>query len=359
MDGFVARNNFIRVVVWNVLILLVSSVCEPFSLYAARPSSRLPSARSALVIDRASGKVLFSRFPHIKKQPASTMKVLTALVVMDHLPLERIITVEASAGRTQPTHISLREGERFYVRDLLRALLIGSANDAAKALALEVAGSERKFADRLNEKARMLGARNSNFVTPNGLPAENQYSTAYDLIQIFKAAEKNSFITMTLATKFAVIQSLGGRKISLKNHNKMLFRDRREFIGKTGWTRTARHCFVGRIGRGGREVFVALLGSGKKWDDLRYFADRYVGGSPQGVSSRTARRKGEAGGGRYSVVQTQTALKRAGYFRPKPTGYFGKITREALIRFQKDHGLDPDGIVGPKTWAILSRYLVE
>lgn len=329
------------------------------SARAASSSGALPKAKSALVIDSASGKVLFSRLSHTKRQPASTVKLMTALVAMDTLPLDDVVTIDASVTRTQPTHIHLRPGERFYVRDLLRAVLINSANDAAKALAVASAGSEWRFVSRMNEKAKALGATHSHFMTPNGLPAENQYSTAYDFIQIFREAEKSSFIVKTLGTKHAMIHSLGGRKVYLKNHNKMLFWDAREFIGKTGWTRAARHCFVGRIRHGNRSVYVSLFGSSKKWDDLRYFADRYVGGASSSSSRSASAQTKKKGSRGHNVTKIQSALREAGYFHRKPTGYFGSITRRALIQFQKAKGLKPDGIVGPKTWAMLSRYLPD
>lgn len=306
-----------------------------------------PTAKSALIIDRTSGEVLFSRSPNIKLAPASTTKILTALVVVDELPLNHIVNVSSQAVGVQPSRINLRAGEQFYVRDLLKALLINSANDAAVALAVAVSGSEWRFAQKMNQKAKSLGALNSNFVHASGLPAENQYSTVSDLIQIFRALETNAFLFNTLASRYAHIESLGGRRIRLKNHNKMLWRDERAINGKTGWTRNARHCFVGEMRHNGKSCFVAILGSKKTWPDLAYFADRFIGGSSSKVVSRSS----------YSVHQIQRALKNAGYFKVNPTGYFGRITKRAVIRFQKAHRLRADGIVGKETWRALSKYL--
>lgn len=322
------------------------------------PYHLLPTAKSAIIVEKTTGRVLFERQPNLKLPPASTVKLLTALVVLDRLTLDQVVTVHRSVVGTQPSRINLRAGEQFYVRDLVKAVLISSANDAARALAIAVAGSEWKFASLMNSKAKSLGATNSNFVTASGLPAENQYSTVSDLFQIMLAAEQNAFIMQIMPIRNTSIKSLNGRVVHLKNHNKMLWRDSREILGKTGWTRNARHCFVGRIRHDGKEVYVALMNSKKSWYDLRYFTDRFVGGRST-ISAVEANKRSHRAAQRYgfNVRQIQQALRNAGYFKRSPTGYFGSITKRAVIRFQKAHKLDPDGIVGPKTWAALSKYL--
>lgn len=340
-------------VVASCIIFLLFFFPEPGGW--ATSAYALPTARSVLIVDQATGEILYSRNPRVKRAPASTVKLLTALVVLDELPLDRIISVHHSVVGTPPSRINLRTSERFYVRDLLRAVLIESANDAARALAIAVAGSEYRFAEKMNEKAKLLGAKDSNFLTASGLPREDQYSTAYDLFLIMKAASQNAFLMETLGTRNRVIYSLDGRRVSLKNHNKMFWRDSREIIGKTGWTRNARHCFVGYMKSGSRSVYVSLLASKKKWDDLSHLANRFVGGrSGSGASSV---RKAQQSSGGYDVRQIQSALRQAGYFNRKPTGYFGAITRSAVIRFQKANSLQPDGIVGPETWEALRQYL--
>ncbi len=323
----------------------------PAHLHAAG----LPSGKSVLVTDPA-GERLFARATQVKRAPASTIKLLTALVVMDELPLDSVVVVHRSVQGTQPSRINLSGGERFYTRDLLRALLIGSANDAARALAIAAGGSEYAFAKKMNQKAKALGARQSNFITPNGLPAKSQYSTAADLMIIFMAARQNSFIMRTLATKYASIRSLGGRRVHLKNHNKMLWRDSREMIGKTGWTRRAGHCFVGRIRSGNRAVYVSIFGSKKVWNDLTYIADHYL--SRGAFVNASGNQEELSTGDRGSRVTTiQSALRRAGFFHQTPTGYFGPITRRAVIQFQRANNLEADGVVGRRTSELLNRYL--
>ena len=337
------------------VLLTVALVFSPSEFLSARTAREKaptpPTALSALVIDGASGKILWSKEPDHLLPPASTTKLLTALVVLDELSLDQVVTVDSSVVGTPPSRINLRAGERFYVQDLLRALLIASANDAARALAIAAAGSEYEFAQKMNRKAKEIGAHNSRFVKASGLPAEGQVSTAYDLMQIFRQVEGNSFFMRALAVKFAVIRSLDGRSFRLKNHNKLLWRDSREIIGKTGWTREARHCFIGRIRAGGKTVYVSVLGSRKAWNDIRYFADQFIG-----VPAASSNRQRSLNGG-HDVWKIQTALRHAGFFKREPTGYYGLITKRAVYRFQKAHHLASDGVVGPTTWEALRRYL--
>ncbi|PIQ86536.1 MAG: hypothetical protein COV74_04420 [Candidatus Omnitrophica bacterium CG11_big_fil_rev_8_21_14_0_20_45_26] len=327
--------------IWLVILLALSGIPESHAAYLSTVT-----AESALVIDAQSGRVLFSRYPHTKRAPASTAKLLTALVILDDFDLNDVVVIPEAATHVTPTVIGLRAGERYYVRDMLRAILINSANDAATAMAIASAGSESHFAAKMNRKARHLGAADSNFVRASGLPAKNQYSTASDLMKIFRAAEKNNFIMKTAAIKTLNIRSLTGRVVTLKNHNKMLWRDSREMVGKTGWTRRAGHCFVGKLSAGSESIFVSILKSERAWNDMAFFADRYLGPRSQpGIV------------GRYSVNDIQRALKNAGYFDLEPTGFFGPITKRSVIEFQKAHQLSADGIVGPKTWHVLSQYL--
>jgi len=330
--------------------IIVIALLSPFPQPAeAAPTGIL--AKSAIVIHKSSGKVLFSRRPRQILAPASTVKLLTALTAIDEVSLDQAISVRAAATSAQPSKLHLRAGEAMYVRDLIRAILISSANDAAKAIAIGISGSESSFAEKMNAKARSLGVQNSHFMNASGLPQENQYSTAEDMLKIMQAAERVPFFIEVMKIKETHIRTIGGRRFYLKNHNKMLWRDSRPIIGKTGWTRNAKHCFVGRMGSGDKAVYVVVMGSKNKWHDLARLADLYVSrkGAEKVHSSKTSTS--------YDVSKIQKALKNAGYFKREPTGYFGPITRKAVIKFQKAKQLKPDGVVGPQTWEKLNRYL--
>lgn len=309
------------------------------------------TAPSAVLLDQPSQRLLYAKTPNIRRAPASTTKILTAIVVMDLLPLDAVVRIPAFAERVQPSKAHLHYGERYYVRDLLKAMLISSANDAAEVLAVAAAGSRAAFAARMNRKIKALGAYRSHFTTASGLPSPTQYSTAYDMALIMKEAERRSFIVQTMKLRTATIYSLSGRRIALRNHNKMLWRDSREVIGKTGWTRNARHCFVGRIRVASRNVVVAMLGSHRLWRDLKTLVDYQFG------KSVTRKSNSQKITSRQRVKKIQLALKNAGFFAGPISGFFGPITKRSVKNFQSANGLDADGIVGPQTWKKLESHI--
>jgi D-alanyl-D-alanine carboxypeptidase (penicillin-binding protein 5/6) len=304
------------------------------------------TAPSALLIEPWSQKIIYSRDPHRKQPPASTAKIVTALVILDLFPLDEWVRISSRVESVEPSKLYLKGGEQLRIKDLLKALLMKSANDAAMALAIAASGSETAFAELMTQKARSLGAQNTRFANASGLPAEGQYSTAYDLALIMREAVRNEYIVSLLKLKSTSIVTAGGRKFYLKSHNKMLWR-RRGVIGKTGWTRNAKYCFVGLIEETKGGAIVSVLGSRKLWVDVTRLVDQ-VRGTSDGLAFGS---RGE------EVKKIQSALAKAGYFNDSTTGYFGKKTKQAVINFQRAQGLSADGIVGPQTQKALTPYL--
>lgn len=327
--------------VFLTISLTVAFVVPPGKAYAAA----LPAitAKSAVLLAPGREKLLYSKTPFHRQAPASTTKILTAMVVLDKMSLKRVITIPQAAEAVEPSKVYLKAGEQYYVGDLVKAMLISSANDAAEVLGIATSGSRAGFAKAMNKKARSLGATRSNFVNPHGLPAQAQVSTAYDMALIMKAAQRYPFIMEAMKTRQSTISSRAGRTIHLRNHNKMLWKDSRQVIGKTGWTRAARHCFVGSVAGSGRTVFVAMLGSHRLWKDLKILIDYQFG---SGVYKISKNRKLWS---RRETKAIQTALKRAGYDAGPADGVFGPATLRAVRQFQTDHGLKADAIVGPET----------
>jgi len=311
------------------------------------------SAPSAVLLDGATQQMIYAKSPHARRAPASTTKLLTVMVALDHLPLDREVSIPAGMQYIQPSKIGLYTGERFYVRDLVKAALIRSANDAAESLAILTAGSRAGFAQLMNQKARSLGANNSHFVNHSGLPASGHYSTAYDLALIIMAASRYPFMVSTLKTRGTIIYSLGGRRVPLNNCNKMLW-STDDIIGKTGWTRTAQHCFAGRVEANGRVIFAGLMGDARRaylWSDLRRIESYSTGRVLKPIVSAPNIPS------RKDTLKIQKALLRAGFFKGKATGFFGKRTTAAVRNFQKAKGVEVTGTVGPKTWKKLKTYL--
>jgi D-alanyl-D-alanine carboxypeptidase (penicillin-binding protein 5/6) len=337
--------NFSAAGLVSISLLLSPTLVEAGSLRLLAPS--------AVLLDGRNQQIIYAKAPHVKRAPASTTKLLTVMVALDHLSLDKIVLIPAGMQSIQPSKIGLRTGERFFVSDLVKASLIKSANDAAEALAILTAGSRPAFAQIMNRKAQSIGANNSYFVNPSGLPDSRQHSTAYDLARVMMAASKYPFIVSTLKIRSTVIYSRGGRRILLNNCNKMLWR-MSGVIGKTGWTRMARHCFAGRVQSNDRVIFVGLMGSQRRqylWTDLLKIGSVSTGKTPKPIVSdpKMATRK--------ETMKIQKALQRAGYFKGNPTGFYGKRTKAAVRKFQKSKGIYATGWVGPDTWKKLKAYL--
>jgi len=204
-----------------VIYLLCGLGSDPQMLDAASLAMNAPSFA---ILDANSGAILHARSANVKRAPASTTKILSAMVILDHLKPDQLITVSSYATTVQPSKIHIRAGDQFYVRDLLKAMLLRSANDAAYALAIATGGSIKNFAKLMNEKAKRVGARNSYFYSPAGLPYKGQYSTPYDLAKIMLAAQKYDTIVSAMRMKSTVIYSRLGRKYAITNTNKMLWK---------------------------------------------------------------------------------------------------------------------------------------
>ena len=237
------------------------------------------AALSAVLMNPATGEVVFAKEPHLPLPPASTTKVLTALVALERLDPNARVLVSPQAASAPPSRIGLRAGEAALTQDLLYGLMLKSGNDAAEALAEAAGGSVYGFAELMNAKARQIGARNSHFMNPHGLPNEDHYSTAYDLALIFRQAMNNAMFADIVRTRNAALRIEPGqdpygdwRMVPVVNHNRLLGSYEGTLGGKTGFTLKARRCFVGEVDRGGVRLIVAILNSpnsGTLWNDAR------------------------------------------------------------------------------------------
>lgn len=227
-------------------------------------------AAAALVMDASSEKILYAKNPNLKLRPASTTKLITAMVALDRLDPDAMVRISDHAATTPSVSPRLRAGEHFSVRSLLTLALMRSVNSAAVALAEATAGSEYAFTELMNRKAVELGADNSRFINASGLPGPNQYVTAYDLARIMKAALQYPMIADLINTRTQTVVSKSGRKLAVKNTNELLWDDSGMLGGKTGFTREARHCFVAASNRGGNTIISVVLGEPHRpdlWQD--------------------------------------------------------------------------------------------
>lgn len=265
------------------LLLVVVFLCAPLCAEAKSKKAYKVSAKSAIFSNSTRAIRYYGKNVHRRVLPASTTKIMTALLVLERLPLDRVVTFSKKATLPQPSKIFAKQGQQFTVKDLLYAIMLKSANDASVALAEAVAGSEKNFVRKMNQRAKALGAVDTQFANPHGLPSPKgtQYTSAYDMYLIFRAAIKHSFFKELVQTKRQQINSLGGTRYWLKSHNKILFFKEwtRKLYGKTGYTRAAGPCFVGYLERGKSKdmCILAVLGANRRWDDIRYIVKKYGG----------------------------------------------------------------------------------
>ena len=233
-------------------------------------------ARSALLKDEQTGAILYQRSPTERLLPASTTKLMTALIVYEKLKGFNGSVTIVDDDRAEDSHIPVVPGETISVDTLFHALLIDSDNDAARALARYVGGSTTAFVAMMNERARAMGLTNTHFYNPNGLPAPagTHYTCCADLMKIFEKVISYPDLARLMTTKEYVIATASGRHV-LKNHNKLLFdfRGSPPYPGmgpaKTGWTIAARHTYACAVTQNGHTLLLTLLDSQDKWTDAR------------------------------------------------------------------------------------------
>jgi serine-type D-Ala-D-Ala carboxypeptidase (penicillin-binding protein 5/6) len=221
------------------------------------------NAKSVILVDANTGKVLYKKNDTEPRAVASTQKLLTALIVAEAGNLDAQVVVETSDTQCEPTKLYIKPGQRFTRRELLTALLVKSTNDVARALARDNAGSQSAFAEKMNARMLKLGGTNSHFVTANGLPATGQHSTARDMARVARAAYRNSTLRDIMAKKSYTFRFPTGKEVLLTNTNRLL-RSYSFCNGmKTGYTHAAGHCLISSGTHNGRDVIAILLGSTK------------------------------------------------------------------------------------------------
>ncbi|HYA92785.1 MAG TPA: D-alanyl-D-alanine carboxypeptidase family protein [Thermodesulfobacteriota bacterium] len=249
-------------------------------VWVASPSSSFAeviSSQAAVVMDASTGEILYGKNSSLLLPPASTAKLMTAIVVMEKANLTDIVTISQKASQAHPVKAGFRKGDKVTVEALLYAALVKSANDAAVALAEAAAGSEECFVSLMNQKAASIGAVNTKFINATGLPGGGQHITAIDLSIMMRVAMSHPKLREILATPAAEVSTEKGKAIFLKNTDKLLWSDEEIIAGKTGYTNTARHCFVFAAERNKKTIIVSLLGSPSRknlWKEAKELTDK-------------------------------------------------------------------------------------
>ncbi len=221
------------------------------------------TAAAALVFDLSSGRILFEKNADARRVPASTQKLLTALVIAEEGNLDKKVVIQHSDTLAEPVKLYLKKGDVYTRRDLLNILMVRSFNDVARALARDNAGSVEAFAAKMNQRAARLGMRNSHFTNPHGLTEPDQFSTARDMARVARAAYANPIIREAIGRKEISFRYSDGRIRTFTNTNRVL-RGWQYCTGmKTGYTNAAGHCLISSAEHQGRKVIVVMLGSDK------------------------------------------------------------------------------------------------
>ena len=248
------------------------------SLNPARPLSTpaapapKPGCAAVCVIDPNNGRILYSYNANQRRQVASTQKIITALCVCDEKKLDKMVTIQASDNLAPPIRLNLKPGTQYRKRDLLQAMLTGSFNDIAVALARDTAGSVDAFVARMNARARRMHMYDTHFANPNGLPAE-QYSTAHDMALAACYAYNNRTIRGYINIPEYDFRMADGRMRRIRSTNKLLRQYPWVQGMKTGYTNAAGKCLISCGSVDGRAVIVVVLGStsSKVWgESLKY-----------------------------------------------------------------------------------------
>ena len=220
------------------------------------------SAEKAILLDAATGRVLYEKDADERSLIASTTKIMTALVVCEQCNVLDRMRIPREAVGIEGSSMYLREGEVLTIQELLYGLMLHSGNDAAVALAIYCGGTVEGFAELMNDKARVLGMTGSHFANPNGLDAPDHYSTARDLAILAAYAMENPIFYKTVSAKNVTV----GERY-LKNHNKLLWRVEGADGVKTGYTRAAGRILVSSATREGRRLIAVTLNAPDDWND--------------------------------------------------------------------------------------------
>ncbi len=274
---------------WSSIISLVCilSMCLCRTPAKAQETEKGPGelyARSAVLMDADSGRILFGKEADKARPMASTTKIMTCILALEHMKEDQETEASDYAAGQPEVHLGVRAGERYKIRDLLYSLMLESHNDSAVMIAEGIAGSVEQFAALMNQKAVELRCKNTHFITPNGLDGKDEKgihsTTAADLARIMKycimdSPERDEFLEITRTGSFQFSDVEKKRSFSCNNHNAFLGMMEGALSGKTGFTGDAGYCYVGALERDGRTFIVALLAcgwpnnKGYKWKDTR------------------------------------------------------------------------------------------
>lgn len=257
---------------WCAIIMITISLSWEVS--AKNEISVSVNAKRAIIMDMETEEVLYGKHIREKCENASTTKLLTAITAVERTSLKKKVRISGNVIRTEPTCYRFRQEDTYYMKELLHATLIMSANDAAVAVAEGSGGSVKNFLKQANAKAKKIGCRNTHFATVNGLhTGETHYTTAYDLAKITKYAYGIPELRSIMKKSDYTVKSVTGRKKKVEATNILLKSRKYYCVGKTGTGSVARYCFAGVYKYRKHPYVLVVLGCSKeedRWKDVRH-----------------------------------------------------------------------------------------
>ncbi len=255
-------------------VLLLFSAVFAYNTHNARAEGVDVSANAAVVMEATTGRVLYEKNAHEKMPMASTTKVMTALVALEYGNLNDIVTVSKNASGVEGSSIWLSVGEKMSLSDMLYGLMLASGNDAAVAIAEHVGGSVDAFVEMMNKKAQEIGAYDTHFMNPNGLPVEGHYTTAFDLALISAYAMRNPAFCEIVKTQYKTLPWEGHEwDRVVKNKNKILWNYEGGNGIKTGFTKEAGRCLTAAAQRENMQLVSVVLSAPNMFEDCMALMD--------------------------------------------------------------------------------------
>ena len=272
--------NHLHIFMWVIILLkrfafiLAFLFLIPFNCYGADNS-----ATSAIVMDSATGIVLYEKNAYENRSMASTTKIMTALIAIESNKLDSVVKITDEMVATEGTSLGLKPNDKITLYDLVVGMMLTSGNDSANAVAYYMCGSIEEFAKLMNDRAKEIGMDSTTFVTPSGLDEGDHHSTAYDMAQLAAEAVKNETFNEIVSMKSADI-TISGVTVTVYNHNKLLAMNEK-FCGiKTGYTKKAGRCLVSAENYEGNKLVCVTFNAPNDWQDhinlMKECESRYI-----------------------------------------------------------------------------------
>lgn len=226
---------------------------------------------SIIVKDLTKKQLIFQKDANQLVSPASLTKIMTAILAIESGKMNKIVTITPEMKKVEPTILNFKVGEKFYLKDLVNAALIKSANDAALAIAIYLGdGNKEKFVGMMNWRAKKLGMKNTTFKNPTGFDAKNHKSTASDLLKLTEYAIKNSTFNAIVKKNAYSFQAINTKRVyKVHTSNKLLDRDKYVIGVKTGYTNQAGPCLIARAKKNNKDILLVMLNAQNRWENTK------------------------------------------------------------------------------------------